>query len=104
MRDLSEDEWRFVVVDGKVVTGSAYRADGRQGYADASDRMKEAWDLAETIASEIDAPDGVYVIDIGECQDDGALYLLELGPFSGCDLYKCDRTAIVESVEKLMMA
>ncbi|KAL3913796.1 MAG: hypothetical protein SGILL_006352 [Bacillariaceae sp.] len=102
--DIAKEEWRFVIVDGKVVAGSAYQADGRQGYADASDNMKKAWDLAEVIASEIQAPEDVYVIDIGECKEGDKLHLLELGPFSGCDLYECDRAKIVEAVEELLEA
>ena len=35
-------------------------------------------------------------MDVCECE--GALWLLELNPFSGADLYACDPAAIVEHV------
>jgi hypothetical protein len=32
------------------------------------------------------------------CEADGALWLLELNPFSGADLYFCPATAVVAAV------
>lgn len=101
--DIAQEEWRFVVVGGKVITGSSYILDGRQGHDGASDQMNKARDFAEEIASAIEAPEDVFVIDIGESKEDGKQCLLELGPFSGCDLYKCNRGKIVAAIEELLV-
>jgi len=34
------------------------------------------------------------------CEADGQLHLLELNPFSGADLYSCDRAAVVSAVSQ----
>jgi len=87
-------EWRFVVVNGRVIAGSAYSADGRRPLPD--DPAGPAWQLAQKIAQGLPAPAPVYVLDV--CESDGELYLLELNPFGGADLYACDPTAIVREV------
>ena len=43
---------------------------------------------------------GVYVMDV--CEADGELKLLELNPFSGADLYACDRRSIVQKIKALL--
>ena len=87
-------EWRFVVVNGEVVTGSGHIAEGRRAGEDAAD--SPAWRLAAEIAREMPLPEPVVVLGI--CEVDGALRLLELNPFSGADLYDCDLTAVVSAV------
>lgn len=89
-------EWRFVVVEGRVVAGSGYDADTRSAAASGEDT--EALNLAEEIASSMPPPAPVYVMDICKVGDD--CRLLELNPFGGADLYDCDASAIVESVSK----
>ena len=87
-------EWRYVVVEGTVVAGSAYKAVGRQQRSD--DPAGEPWKFASNIAANIPAPDEVYVLDI--CEAEGKLHLLELNPFSGADLYACEPRAVVNAV------
>ncbi len=88
-------EWRFVVVDGSVVAGSDYTPTGRLAGASLSPGHR-AWAYAADLASRVPAPDPAYVLDV--CQSEAGLRLLELNPFSGADLYGCDRRAIVEAV------
>ncbi|MEZ6036772.1 MAG: ATP-grasp domain-containing protein [Planctomycetota bacterium] len=88
-------EWRYVVVDGVVVAGSAYQADGRSALPD--DPRGEPWQLAQTIAAAMPAPQRVYVLDL--CRSEGELRLLELNPFAGADLYATDAAAIVAAVD-----
>ena len=83
-----------MVVDGAVVAGSAYAADGRRALPD--DPGGEAWAFAAQIAADLPAPERVYVLDV--CEADGGLALLELNPFSGADLYACDPGAVVDAV------
>ena len=87
-------EWRYVVVDDRIVAGSAYAADGRRALAD--EPTGEPWAFAQTVASNIGAPEIVYVLDI--CESDGDLRLLELNPFSGADPYACNADNVVQSV------
>ncbi len=87
-------EWRYVVVGGKVVAGSAYSADTRSSLPDTPGGSP--WRFAESVAAELPAPQGVYVLDV--CEADGQLFLLELNPFSGADLYACARDRVVEAV------
>jgi hypothetical protein len=89
-------EWRYVVVAREVVAGSAYQADGRAALPD--EPGGEPWAFASALTRELDAPQDVYVLDV--CEADGALFLLELNPFSGADLYACDRPAVVTAVSE----
>ncbi len=88
-------EWRYVIVDGRVVAGSAYEADGRKGRAD--DPGGAPWRFAAEIAAAMPAPERVYVLDL--CSAEGRLWLLELNPFAGADLYGCDPVAVVRAVD-----
>lgn len=89
-----DNEWRFVIVSQQVVAASAYIADGR----DESQSVvpNTVWDYAQAIALRMSPPDDVYILDV--CESGGSLHLLELNPFSGADLYACDRNAIVKAV------
>jgi hypothetical protein len=90
-------EWRYVVVDRKVIAGSAYQAAGRSALADNPGGA--AWTFATEIAAGLVPPEDVYVMDI--CEADGRLWLLELNPFSGADLYACDPRAVVTAVSEI---
>jgi hypothetical protein len=92
-------EWRHVIVDRTVVAGSEYVAAGRQ--ARPSQERGAAWELAAGIASSLDPPEAVYVMDV--CEVDGDLRLLELNPFSGADLYACDAGEVVAAVSGAAM-
>ena len=90
-------EWRYVVANGTVVAGSAYAAVGRIALPDSPQR--ESWQFAERVAQSIPAPESSYVLDV--CESEGRMHVLELNPFSGADLYACDRSAVVNAVSKL---
>lgn len=87
-------EWRFVVVEGRVVAGSGYDADTRTAAASGGERSPRAF--AGEIASVLESPAPVYVLDI--CQSGVEYRLMELNPFGGADLYNCDAVAIVQAV------
>lgn len=44
-------------------------------------------------------PAPIYTVDVAEV--DGQLRVLELNPFSGADLYRCDPHAVVEAVARV---
>jgi len=87
-------EWRYVVVDRRVVAGSAYASDGRSTLPD--DPGAAPWAFAADVARRLDPPEDVYVMDV--CEAEGRLWLLELNPFSGADLYACDCRDVVAAV------
>lgn len=92
-------EWRYVAVAGEIVAGSAYAADGRAALPD--DPGGSPWRFAASIAAQLDAPQEILTIDV--CEAGGDLHLLELNPFSGADLYACDRAAVVSAVSALAL-
>ena len=90
-------EWRYVVVNGTVIAGSAYEATRREAVPISP--LGESWRFAESVAKQMPAPEVVYILDI--CEADDRLHVLELNPFSGADLYACDREAVVRAVADL---
>lgn len=90
-------EWRFVVVGGTVVAGSAYDAATRSAVSDQPD--SDAWTYAQTVAAAILPPASAYILDVCEC--DGELRLIEFNPFGGADLYACDAVAVVRAVAEI---
>lgn len=91
-------EWRYVVADRRVVAGSAYSAQGRLALPDSPEGAP--WRYAQEVASALDPPEDVYVLDV--CEADDRLYLLELNPFGGADLYACDPEAVVRAVSAVV--
>lgn len=87
-------EWRFIIVNGSVATGSAYDPTTRSAIPDTVD--SKARSVARAIAASLPPPADVYVLDL--CESEGGLRLLELNPFGGADLYACDSSLVVESV------
>jgi hypothetical protein len=90
-------EWRFVVVKNKVVAGSSYVAETRS--ETPIEPGDSTWKYAREVAQNLRAPQDVWVMDI--CATEKGFGLLELNPFSGADLYACDRYAIVLSIAEL---
>jgi len=93
------EEYRFVVVDDKVVTGSLYKhgADlGRRLIEDTEEPFKFAQNV---VSNTTYRPDRAWCLDVCECGD--SLYVLEVGGFSCAGLYRCDCTKIVEAVNRV---
>lgn len=90
-------ESRFVIVDGEVIAGSGYVANGRVAL-DSSDTGP--WTFAGEVARSFEAPERVYVLDI--CESAGDLHLVEINPFSGADLYACDPERVVVAVSAVV--
>ncbi len=87
-------EWRFVIVNRRVVAGSGYQADGR--IATSNDALDNARQFAAEVVESLPPPDPVYVLDV--CETSHGLRLIELNPFSGADLYGCDGPSIVSAI------
>lgn len=93
-------EFRFVIADGEVVTGSAYSWDNRQDVR--SDVTPESEALAKAVASREWQADRVYTCDVGITDLGGVptARLLELNAFSCSGLYACDTVKIAEKVSE----
>lgn len=94
---MIEAEWRFVVADGGVVAGSGYVPAGRVA-SSALSPTHPAWLYAAEVCRRF-RPDPIFVLDVA--QTARGLRVVELNPFSGADLYSCDRSAVVRSAEGL---
>jgi hypothetical protein len=94
-----EIEWRFVVVDKKVITGSQYKKNNKLDINPFFD--VEASELADKIAKEEWQPDKAYTLDI--CKAHGEYYLLEANSFSCSGLYELDPKPIVKEVSRVAL-
>ena len=90
-------EWRFVVADRKVVTGSLYKEDGE--FVEEVFFDQNAAAFAQRVVNAGFVPDPVWVIDVCQTTDD-RYWLLEIGGFSFSFLYGCDMKQVVEPVSK----
>ncbi len=90
-------EFRYVIADGKVVTGSQYRYANKLDVR--IDTMPQADELVRKVAEFEWQPEPVYVCDIGIDDEDNAK-IIELNVFSSSGLYACDTVAIAEAVSQ----
>jgi len=107
-------EYRFIVSDKKVLTGSRYGT-GREGSLCKKEfnqcvqdweptnietvNPQEALKLAQVVAAEKWEPDRMYVIDIGE--SDGKMHLMEINSLSASGWYACDPQIVVAEASKV---
>jgi hypothetical protein len=89
-------EWRTVVADGQVITGCAYTTERRGAEEALPEPVRE---IAEHVARGDWQPAAIYIVDVAEV--DNQLRVLELNPFSGADLYRCDPHAVVAAVARV---
>lgn len=91
------EEWRLMIIDGRVVAGSQYREDtwfkARENFLD------EVGVFAGEIAQAYVA-DKAFVVDIARLPT-GELKLIELNSFSSSGWYLADKEAIVEAAAEL---
>lgn len=96
-RDI-ERETRFVIVDGKVVSGSTYGWNGNEDIGLPVDDVSAG--LAREVARHRWQPDTAYTCDVALVRDGDSMIakLIELNSFSCASLYACDLTAVVDAV------
>lgn len=92
-----KNEWRFLVVEDNVVTGSQYRSE--HGIKYDANYPQEAYAVAE-IAAKLYHPDKAWVVDICETKN-GDFHILEIGSFSCAGLYLCDREKVIREVSRV---
>lgn len=91
-------EFRFVIVDGKVITGSEYRWDNVLDVR--SDVDPNCLGLVEKIACHPWQPDIFYVADIALTKKGPKL--IELNTLQCAGLYACDTVKVVEAVQDVL--
>lgn len=90
------DEWRFVVVDGQIITGSQYRKEGSAEIEPVVESGAEAF--GQMILDKTDwRPHPVFTIDICKLGD-GEYRLMEVGSVNAAGLYCCDIPKLVEAI------
>lgn len=97
-------EWRFLIVDGKIVTGSEYLP--KRVCCDVTsihDDAQIAIRLAQQVLQDNEyRPDRAWSLDI--CMTaPGNFYVLEVGCFSSAGLYAMDNAKIVEAVSRVAL-
>ena len=90
-------EWRFVVCEGKVITGSLYKANGKSETSSVVD--SNAWKMAEKVACDPWQPDPAYVVDVARSGDEYGL--LEIGSVNCAGMYECDAELFVNALSGL---
>jgi hypothetical protein len=91
-------EWRFVIVEGKVIAGSQYKEGIK--FSPEETYPQEAADFATEIAAHYN-PDPAFVVDV--CSIKSGLFLMEVGCFSCAGLYNCNRDVIASRVSELAL-
>lgn len=94
MKDIYQ-EYRFFVIDGKVVTGSLYKQGGKPLSSPIvnDDVLQFAEDMVN-----IWCPDRGFVIDIAVLPDN-ELKIVELNNLNSSGFYSCDIGKIVNAIE-----
>jgi hypothetical protein len=93
-------EYRFVVVDGEVITGSLYRLDYDTEFKVVPKNV-ELFKFAQRMADRYQ-PDRVYTLDV-VIDSEGTMKLLEINSFSCAGLYACDMEIIADRVSKVAL-
>jgi hypothetical protein len=92
-------EFRFIIADRKVLTGSQYKRDHKLEIA--PDFADEAAALAEEIAKSCEFnPHPIYVMDIAYTGEAG-YRLMEIGSVNCAGLYACDLKKIIEKASEI---
>jgi len=89
-------EWRLVIANRKVVTGSSYRKGGRESIS--PEFPAEAADFAAQVAAGDFEPHPIYVMDV--CETRQGYRVVEIGSVCCASLYACDLEKVVEAVTK----
>ena len=93
IKSLAGDEWRFIVLRDRIITGSPkyYGSDIIDGF--------RAREFADRAVTSFCGPEKVYTVDIGKAK--GEFYIIEANPFSGAQLYESDLGIIVREISEI---
>lgn len=92
-----EAEYRFFIVNRKVITGSFYEHEETQSSGDALKEVPvEAWQMAQAMAKNPWQPDIGYVCDVAKTPE--GFKIVELNALSCSGLYNCDIVTLAKAV------
>jgi hypothetical protein len=93
-------EWRLVVAEGSIITGSQYKEGDKMI---RSDKVPlEVLQYAQNVLDNVKyKPDPIWTLDICETYEE--LHVLEVGSFSCAGLYACDAEIIVNTVNRIAL-
>ena len=98
-----EEEYRFAVIDGEVITGSLYmdknNMETYKAYYDRPINSGQAFDFAVRM-SKLHTPDKAFTIDICKTKN-GEYKLLEINSFNCASMYGADYDKIVKATNDL---
>ena len=89
-------EWRLIVADGKVVTGSQYKENGNSRRSPQV--PAEVFEFADRILGTGYNPNKAWVLDV--CKSGEDISVLEIGPVNCCGLYLCNIFSFVRAISK----
>lgn len=97
-------EWRFVVCDNKVITGSQYYEKGEyvnkpNSYTSYGYYTAALSYLSHVLAQITWQPDPIYTVDV--CESKEEFSILKLNSFSCSALYNCDLSKVVEAANQV---
>ena len=90
-------EYRFIIADQKVLTGSQYKAD--RAFEVSPDYPADAALFAELVAHSWQ-PHPIYVMDVARMVD-GNYRLIEIGSVNCAGYYRCNIRLIVEKMTEI---
>ncbi len=95
-------EWRFIIADKKVITGSQYREmiNGQSSVEIREGYPQEAANFAEMVVGYEWEPAPIFSMDIGFVEGVG-MRMIEIGGFNCAGLYACHIGKIVEAANKI---
>lgn len=100
-----DEEYRFIVVDGKVVSGSLYMdKNNRKSWSAYYDRLcedKKAFEFAEQLVK-LYQPDKAYTLDVCKLPS-GEYKMLEVNSFCCGSMYGNDYEKVVNAVNELCL-
>jgi hypothetical protein len=93
-------EYRFWIVDGRVVTGSQYKLGSRVLYSSDIDPDVKTFAVSRVASISVDRwnPLRAFVLDVALMRD-GSKKVVELNTFNAAGLYAADVAKIVEAIE-----
>lgn len=92
-------EYRLIVSDNKVLTGSRYKINGEIEIS--KEVPKEIIDCAENIMNSVDfVPHPIYCLDLAKL-DNKTIKMLEIGSVNCAGLYDCDLELIIDKCSEI---
>jgi len=97
-----EKEWRFLIVNGRLVAGSEYKPEKKNVFGNSiHDDSYVAIRVAEQAVANVDyVPDRAWTLDICKTVE-GNFYVLEVGCFSCAGLYAMNMADVVREVSRI---